>query len=299
MNRPRTPQFIIIGAMKCATSTLHEQLARQPGLFMSTPKEPCFFSDDDAWARGIDWYLSLFSAAPSDAICGESSTHYAKLPTYPHTVGRMRQHLGSDVKFIYIMRHPIDRLISQYVHEWTQRVVSDPIDRALDVFPAMIEYSRYAMQLSPYIDAFGPQRILPMFFERFAADPQGELERVCRFIGHEGVPRWDEAISEQNVSTERMRTSTWRDAIVNLPGLKHARRTLVPQSVRNRIKQFWMMRHRPQLSDRNIERLRELFDEDLATLGRWLGLDLNCERFKAIASQTAAQWASKARVVVA
>ncbi len=79
----RLPDFIIIGAMKSATTTLHGLLASQPGVFMSTPKEPCFFSDDEVWARGVGWYASLFEAAPAGALLGESSTHYTKLPTYP------------------------------------------------------------------------------------------------------------------------------------------------------------------------------------------------------------------------
>ena len=32
------PDFIIIGAMKSATTTLHEQLARQPGIFIAQPQ---------------------------------------------------------------------------------------------------------------------------------------------------------------------------------------------------------------------------------------------------------------------
>ena len=62
------PDFMVIGAMKCATSTLHEQLARQPGLFMSTPKEPNFFSDDDVHARGMAWYEALFADAPAGSL---------------------------------------------------------------------------------------------------------------------------------------------------------------------------------------------------------------------------------------
>ncbi len=49
----RMPDFVIIGAMKCATSTLHEQLAQQPGICMTEPKEPNFFSDADQYARHI------------------------------------------------------------------------------------------------------------------------------------------------------------------------------------------------------------------------------------------------------
>ncbi len=58
------PDFLIVGAMKCGTSTLAAQLGAQPGLFMTTPKEPNFFSDDDVYARGMAWYRALFDAAP-------------------------------------------------------------------------------------------------------------------------------------------------------------------------------------------------------------------------------------------
>ncbi|MEM1409443.1 MAG: sulfotransferase, partial [Pseudomonadota bacterium] len=77
------PDFCIIGAMKCGTTTLAYQLGAQEGVFITDPKEPNFFSDDDQYAKGIDWYTSLFSTAPRGAFLGEASTHYTKFPTYP------------------------------------------------------------------------------------------------------------------------------------------------------------------------------------------------------------------------
>jgi hypothetical protein len=104
------PDFIMIGAMKSATTTLHEQLARQPYFFMSRPKEPNFFSDDVMYARRWDWYLSLFRSAPAGDLRGESSTHYTKIPDYPRTVDRMVRDLPR-LKLIYLMRHLIDRAL--------------------------------------------------------------------------------------------------------------------------------------------------------------------------------------------
>ena len=75
------PDFLIIGAMKCGTSTLQAQLARQPGVFMSTPKEPNYFSDDEVHAQGQARYEGLFSGAAEGDLTGEASTHYTKLPT--------------------------------------------------------------------------------------------------------------------------------------------------------------------------------------------------------------------------
>ena len=162
------PDFLIIGAMKCATSTLHDRLAQQPGVFMSEPKEPCFFSDDDVYAKGVDWYADLFVAAEASDLKGESSTHYTKLPTHPRTVERCAELLPpeSGLKLIYVMRDPIDRVVSQYIHEWTMRLTDAPIDRAVDELPILVDYSRYAMQLTPWFEAYGKDRVLPVFFER-------------------------------------------------------------------------------------------------------------------------------------
>jgi hypothetical protein len=286
----RLPDFIIIGAMKCATTSLHEQLARQPGIIMSDPKEPNFFSDDSQYARGLDWYGSCFARARGGELLGESSTHYTKLPTHPRTIERMRLHLTPAVRFIYVMRHPIDRLISQYIHEWTQRVISVPIDQAIEAHPELIAYSRYAMQLRPYIDAFGREAILPVFNEAIRHDPQSQLERVARHIGYRQPVRWEAGLSDQNVSSDRVRKHPVRDAILNLPGAAALRRTLVPKSVRNRIRSLWTMKRRPELSAASAARLRELFDEDLTVLGQWLDLPLRCENFKAVAAESSPRW---------
>ena len=56
----KKPDFLIVGAMKCATSTLHDQLSLQPGIFMTELKEPNFFSNDEQYCKGLDWYLSHF-----------------------------------------------------------------------------------------------------------------------------------------------------------------------------------------------------------------------------------------------
>jgi len=287
----RLPDFIIIGAMKCATSTLHEQLAAQIGIVMSTPKEPCFFSDDAEYARGIDWYTSLFAQATSSDLCGESSTHYTKLPTYPHTVERMKRHLCREVRLIYIMRDPMARLVSQYIHEWTQRTINVPIDEAVQQHPHLVDYSRYAMQLEPFLDAFGHEAILPVFHESLVTRSQEELDRIGGFIGYAGHPAWRKEHEQQNASAERLRSSPWRDAIVNFPGVKALRRALVPQSVRDRIKSFWTIGARPELSAATKSRLAATFNDDLATLGRWLGREITCENFTRQAVADHPAWA--------
>jgi len=295
----RPPDFIIIGAMKCATSTLHEQLARQPGIFMSTPKEPNFFSDEGQFTRGMEWYRSLFRDAAHDDLCGESSTHYTKLPAYPRTVGRMKERLGGRAKLIYIMRHPIDRLRSHYVHEWSKQVIRVGIDQAIDRHPELIDYGRYGMQLEPYFEAFGRPSILPVFFDRIAAAPQDELERICRFIGYQERPEWVCDLPEQNVSSRRLRRTRFRNLLLDSRRIRALARRFVPKWGRDLVENSWAVKVNTGLSPDVRHRLTEVFDEDLSRLGRWLGLDLQCRNFSEIAQTTAAEWVDDARGKVA
>jgi hypothetical protein len=282
------PNFLIIGAMKCATSTLHEQLALQPGIFMSELKEPNFFSNDEQYAQGMSWYLSHFQSANDSKLRGESSTHYSKLPTYPKTVERIQQHLP-DAKFIYVMRHPIKRLISQYIHEWSMGVISVDINRAISQYPELIDYSLYSTQLEPYFARFGRDRILPVFFERLLSQPQAELERICQFLGYQGNPVWQE-LQAQNVSSQRMRHSPWRDFLVEIPVLKEIRQNLIPKSWCTWVRSQWTMQQKPELTPENLMLLQEIFDRDLAIFGYWLGVGLSCANYATTVQANSLNW---------
>lgn len=285
------PDFIVIGAMKSATTTLHEQLARQPGIFMCHPKEPNFFSDDEVYARGLGWYGSLFRPAGMADLRGESSTHYTKLPTYPRTIDRMTRDLPR-LKLIYVMRHPIDRLLSQYVHEVTVGRISMGLREAVGRYPELIDYGRYGMQLQPYLDAYGPGAVLPVFFSRLVAHSQAELERIGRFIGHEGPIRWDEGLGPLNQGRARLRPSPVREVLVQAPVLTSIRQRVVPRRLSESLKEFWRARVDPPRLTPSLEaRLREVFDADLAQLGAWLGLPgLDCENFHELTVGHAREW---------
>jgi hypothetical protein len=287
----RLPDFIIIGAMKCATSTLHDQLAAQSGIFMSAPKEPNFFSDDAQWSKGMQWYSSLFQSAKKYDICGESSTHYTKLPDYPKTLERMHRHL-SNVKLIYVMRHPLDRLISQYMHEWTERTINLPIEMAVERHSRLVEYGLYSVQLKAYMDVYDKDNILPVFTERLMTCPEIELQRVCDFLGYEGRVEWKKNIQNRNISSDRLRKNELRDALVSIPAVTWVRTKIVPQSVRNWIKSFWQIKKRPVLGSDTQAVLKDAFDKDLAVLGQWLKTGLDCENFKSVVSENSLNWSS-------
>lgn len=279
-----------MGAMKCATTTLHEQLERQPGLFMSHPKEPNFFSDDPVYARGFEWYSSLFRSARPGQVRGESSTHYTKLPTHPRTLERMRPVLPR-VKLIYVMRHPIDRLVSHYIHERTVGSTTSDILTAIDEIPGLVDYGLYSLQLQPFLEAYGPENVLPVFFRRLVRSPQSELERIGRYLGARGPLRWDASLKPRNVGSERLRRSVVRDLLVRAPVLTPIRQHLIPKAWTEPIKALWRIRlEAPELSPEILELLRDRFDADLAQLGDWLGIELNCENFREAVEGPSHDW---------
>ncbi len=280
MDKRARPDCIIIGAMKCATSTIHDQLAHQPGISMSEPKEPNFFSDEEQWAKGMSWYESLFDAMPSEDLKGESSTHYTKLPTYLECAKRLHACVP-DAKLIYVMRDPVNRIVSQYIHEWSQRVIGKEcsIDEAIRQYPMFVDYSRYAMQLKPYVELFGTQAILPVFFERWMTNPQQELERVTKHIGYGGVAKLVEE-DAQNVSSQRQRMNPTLRAVLEYGPIKKARRTLMPEAMRSKVRSLWTKKTRPVLSADSLAYLHEQLDPDLHCLGEMLGMKLSCASFK-------------------
>lgn len=258
------PDFVIVGAMKCGTSTLAAQLGAQPGLFMTTPKEPNFFSDDTVFARGLSWYQSLFAEAAAGDLKGEASTHYTKRPTHPQALPRLASVLP-DVRLIYLIRDPLERAVSHYIHEWTQGVMDGDLESALDKHPELVEYGRYAAQIAPWVEAFGAERIHVDTLEAMQSAPQSVLDRVGRHLGRDGLV-WRDDLSQVNVSTERLRRGRLDRVLIYSRPATWLRRRLVPQALRDRIKAGRRMTSKPMLPEARRKTLETIFAEDRVRL---------------------------------
>ncbi|MGD1882786.1 MAG: sulfotransferase [Paracoccaceae bacterium] len=263
------PNFLIIGAMKCGTTTLQAQLACQPGIFMTDPKEPNYFSDDDVFAKGPDWYAGLYAeAAPSDLL-GEASTHYTKLPTYPQTIARLKASVPNP-RLVYMIRNPVTRAVSHYIHEWSQGIMGPDMIAEFAAHSEIVDYGRYAYQIAPYIAAFGREAIYLTSLETLKADEEGELARVAAHIGYTGTPAWNHDLGAQNVSAQRIRKFPLHSLLIDNPVAVGLRRTLVPKSIRSKIRDARMIGDRPELPDSLRAELERIYLQDRDDLARLL-----------------------------
>ncbi len=171
---------LIVGAMKCGTTSLFEYLAAHPEVASCRTKEPNYFSSDDFQPHDPQSYFSLWDWEPgAHKIAIEASVNYTKIPTNPDCAERIAQFSDLDFRFIYCLRNPIDRIESHVYHGlyagWTNPLEEGISDHTLNV-------SRYAMQLDAYAKRFGRDRILLVVLEEFQKAPAEGLRRVCEFL---------------------------------------------------------------------------------------------------------------------
>jgi hypothetical protein len=181
----KLPDFIIIGGMKCGTTSLHYYLNCHPDISMSVEKELNFFLYQRNWYKGIDWYQSQFQG--QGKIYGEASPNYTNFPHWPETASLMSKILP-DVKLIYLVREPIQRLISHYVHKLADGTENRPIEEALSDFEdnshnPYICRSRYYLQLEQYLQYFDAANLLIITTEELYYYPEQVLAKIFRFLG--------------------------------------------------------------------------------------------------------------------
>ena len=210
---------LIIGAMKCGTSSLFHNLSFHPALCGSATKEPMYFSQH-AYSWDTNTYLSLWpdwdGSVHHRAL--EASTNYTKSSNFPAAAPRIAaaaRREGFDFRFIYIVRHPIERLDSFYRNallnqEWGK---SFPLPSAESDIVAhhAIETSRYAKQIDLYLEHFSRDQLLLLKFEDFISDPITVLNTVCTFLGVPPLPSWPKAY--QTFNSSRSLLVHWRNRI--------------------------------------------------------------------------------------
>ena len=105
--------FYCVGAQKAGTTTLHDILIQHPEVYLPETKEAHFFDEDEKYKKGLNWYKkTFFSNYKGEKISGSCNPEYMYFDDVPK---RIYDTIGTDVKFVFIFRNPMNRAYSHYL----------------------------------------------------------------------------------------------------------------------------------------------------------------------------------------
>ena len=276
------PNFLIIGAQKAGTSSLYRYLQGHPQVFVPDLKEPDFFVEERNWSRGIAWYEALFEGAGDAVAIGEASTSYTMYPMYDGVPARIAD-LIPRARLVYLVRDPVERMRSDYLHYRNLRPGAqrrlrieremEPLERALISNPHYLHTSRYALQIEQYLAHFPRDRLLVITSEDLRHRRLETLRRVFEFVGVDPHRMPSTVDQEFNVTDQARLPTAWSRALRRAPGYV-ALAPRVPAAARRVAKRLVtteVSREGAEMPAALRERLREQLRDDVKRLRPYLG----------------------------
>lgn len=194
------PNFIMIGAQRCGTTTFYNSLISHPGVAKAVRKEVHYF--DLRFDRGRSWYEQMF-VTKRGRISGEASPYYMCLPYVPERIWQT----APLVKLVAMVRNPVDRAFGHFQHEKRAGFETRTFEDAIAEEAATLgDYERelwmaknafwpdhnhfsyqtrgyYAQQLKWYLDVFPKEQLHVIRSEDYFADPAGQLALAVEYLG--------------------------------------------------------------------------------------------------------------------
>lgn len=265
------PNFLIIGASRCGTTSLFHYLRAHPDVYVAKGKELHFF--DLHYGSGWGSYLEAFRAASGKSAVGEATPAYMY---DPESVFRIATTLP-DACLIAILRDPVERA---YSHYWANRVrgretldfeaaiAAEPERLRIQDKQNRLNYSyldqgRYLEQLRRVTDHFARDRLFVALFDDLMEDPHSLFVDVASFLAID-ASRIPAVVGDRVNGYQEFRSLRLRElgkkapsALRNAIGRVNARPSTYPPM-------------RPATRARLVERFSHANDD----LGSWLGRDL-------------------------
>jgi hypothetical protein len=272
------PSLIIVGGLKCGTTSIHHYLGLHPEIQMSKPKELNFFVAELNWDLGLDWYASRFD--DRFKVRGESSPHYTNLPRFEGVAERIHANLGPDARLLYMVRDPIKRILSHWVHATGAGYeTGDLVTTLSNLDSSYINRSKYWMQLQPYLERFDRSQIEVVTQEELGAEREATMRRAFAFAGV------DETFESEQFDREWEKSGAkegdkyqFMEKLIKLPGFRSFDRNFdrLPEPLRWRVEKLVHDPEKPPapkpvLPDDLFEKVRSQFGEDVAALQKFAG----------------------------
>jgi len=284
------PNFFVVGAQKCGTTSLHSYLAAHPAIYLPEGKETKFFADDTRYAKGIEYYQQhWFSRIKAGQLVGEVDPDYMY---FDAALDRMADTLDiKSTKFLFVFREPVSRAFSHYL--MTYRRGLDPLsfEGAIAAEPERIRkgyYERlhysyldrgyYYRQVMRFLERVDRKQMLFILTEDLAKDAERVMTDVFRFleVEHYASP----AFRERQLAAKVPRSMKLLNAIKSEGVHKNIFRLLLPvPAIRKRLRQGILSLNETDdigmsLNEETNGQLKAMFLEENMKLAKLIDRDL-------------------------
>jgi len=273
--------FIGIGAQKSATSWLFKCMVEHPDVCGPKSKEVHFFSKDEKFSKGIEFYKTYFEHCNRNNVIGEFSTSYLTSNKAPK---RIKQ-LFPEIKIIVCLRNPVDRAFSHFLHLQSKNRLpkNASLKMAIKKYPQIIENGMYGKYLQKYFSVFSKNQILVLFYKDIKNNPEKVIKSIYKFLGVDDkfLPKG----IDKKYNTSAARLSPWHNRInkiyFKLKKSKTGRRTM------NIIKFFGinsytfydflikLSRQKKVISNKDKKYLQNIYKQDIKKLEKIVNKDLS------------------------
>lgn len=289
----RSLEFVIVGAQKAGTTSLHRYLAAHPGIFLPEEKELDFFGTAERFERGPRLLDRHFREARPEHVLGLS---YVGMMFLPGAAQRVQAYRPA-MKIVAVLRNPVERAYSAYwYHRRTGWERSATFEEALaretepsgaDPVTAAMSYRRngcYVEQLRPYLERFGPDRVRLLLTEELRDAPGRVVGEIAAWLGAGPAATPPAAGRRHNVAAMPRLAGLHRMLMARDSRAKRVYHALVPAPLRRLVRRQVTLRalrlnerpfRYPDMSPSTRRELAAFYAPHNERLARWLGRDLS------------------------
>lgn len=289
------PNTFIIGAAKAGTTTLYDLLKQHPQVYLSFDKEPMFFSRDDYFERGVDWYCErFFKNSENYPIRAEATPHY--LYWADKVAPRMKKVFqGKPLNLVIILRNPIQRAYSWYwnmVNEGKEdlsfmEALAAEEDRLnakrneLSRYGSMqygyVRGGCYSTQIKRFLEDFPTEAIKILLLDDLVKDQEKTLQGLFSFLGIDEKIKIASRVSNQST---KPKSQTVHRMIRTRSRLKEILKPFFPPHLLFLVKTNLLQRNLepfkyPKMEDQPYEYLKQKLASEISELSTLLNRDLS------------------------
>lgn len=195
------PNFLVLGAPRCATTWIYHCLSEHPDIFVPEGKELRFF--DEKYGQGLEWYQSQFEHYQGEKAVGEVATKYL---SRPDVAERIHKDIPN-AKLVVSLRDPVDRVYSAYGYDIKKGIHSLPFEKAVkQYYTEYVERGFYYDQIQQYLAYFSQSSLLVLIYEDIKKNPAIFIKNIYEFL------EVDENFTPSQLNHRRNRGITRRDS---------------------------------------------------------------------------------------